>query len=272
LSSNEIRRGIIYILANKYMPEILKIGQTTRNTEMRARELSRPTGVPTDFEIIYDEIVSDVNAAEEKIHALLSARRVNKSREFFRIGIRDAIKVVQSVSKQFSVDEETEASEIEVLPQLESRMRRWLRREIVSVKFVQFPDLCLLRVTEQPDPTKIDAFQTAVDLRVFGDDDDSEDGCLFSPSRRTIRENVATFLELDPYSMIMTDLGLLTDEAANYVAYLVERVKIDPPLRPGWKVSSIKYDLWGSADDEDNRSILRWLHENDAKRLGDRNT
>lgn len=260
------------MLANKYMPEILKIGQTTRDAETRARELSRPTGIPADFEIIYDEVVSDVNAAEEEIHSLLSARRVNKSREFFRIGIRDAIKIVQNVSKQFLVDEEAEASEIEILPQLESRMRRWLRREIVSIKFVQFSDLCLLRVTEQPDLTKIDAFQTAVDLRVFGDDDhDSEDGLLFSPSRKTIRENVATFIELDPYSMIMTDLGLLTDKAANYVADLVERVKIQPPLRPGWKVSSIKYDLWVPPDPEDNRSISRWLHENDTKRLGGRN-
>jgi T5orf172 domain len=181
------------------MPEILKIGQTTRDTETRARELSRPTGIPADFEIIYDEVVSDVNAAEQEIHVLLSARRVNKSREFFRIGICDAIKIVQDVCKQFLVDEEAEASEIEILPQLESRIRRWIRREIVSVKFVQFPDLCLLRVTEQPDPTKIDAFQAAVDLRIFGDSDyASEDGLLFSPSRKTIRENVATFVELDP--------------------------------------------------------------------------
>jgi hypothetical protein len=270
LPSNEIRRGVIYILANKYMPDVVKIGQTTRDVETRARELSRPTGVPADFEVIYDEVVSDVNAAEEKIHVLLSAWRVNRSREFFKVGIRDAIKLVQSVGRQFEVNEEADASEIEILPQLEDRMRRWLRREIVSVKFVQFSDLCLLRVTEQPDLKKMEAFQRAADLRVFADGD-YEDDLLFTPAYKTIRENVATFIELDPYSMIMTSLGLLTDEAADYVAYLVQDLKIDPPLRPGWKVSSIRYDLWGPPDDEDNLSILRRLHENDARRLGDRN-
>jgi hypothetical protein len=268
LPSNEMRRGVVYILANKYMPEILKIGQTVRDVETRARELSRATGVPADFEVIYDEVVSDVNAAEDKIHSVLSAQRVNKSREFFRVGIRDAIRTVQDVGKQFAVDEDAEANELEILPQLENRMRRWLRREIVSLKFVQFSDLCLLRVTEQPDLTKIDAFQTGIDLRVFGDDDVSDDGLLFSPTRKTIRENVATFVELDPYSMIMTGLGLLTDEAADHVAYLVERLKTEPPLRPGWRVSSIKYDMWGSAV-EDNSSILERLHESDAQRFGD---
>jgi hypothetical protein len=177
---------------------------------------------------------------------------------------------VQGVSNQFRVDEEADASEIEILPQLEDRMRRWLRREIVSVKFVQFSDLCLLRVTEQPDLTKIDAFQSAIDLRVFGCDT-NEDGLLFSPSHRSIRENVATFMELDPYSMIMTGLGLLADEATDHVAYLVDCLELEPPLRPGWKVASIKYDLWGPPDTDDSRAILEWLRENDARRLGDRN-
>ncbi|GAB3933455.1 hypothetical protein GCM10027614_04380 [Micromonospora vulcania] len=72
------RRGVIYILANQYMPGLLKIGQTTRDPETRVREISRATGVPADFEIIYDEIVSDVDAAEAMIHTQLAASRVNK--------------------------------------------------------------------------------------------------------------------------------------------------------------------------------------------------
>jgi hypothetical protein len=258
------------------MPEIVKIGRTTRTAEIRARELSRPTGVPVEFEVIYDELVSDVEAAETLVHERLSDRRVNKDKEFFRVGIRDAIRIVQEVGQCYPVDEESDATEIDILPQLEDRMRRWLRREIVSVKFVQFPDLCLLRVTEQPDLTKIDAFQTAIDLRVFGNDDDDcdvdaipYDPLLFSPTRRTIKENVAILLELDPRSMAMTGLRLLTDEAAEYADFLWKSQGVYPPLRPPWKVMSIDYEMWGSHDDDDNQAILNWFYENDLQRPPD---
>jgi hypothetical protein len=263
----KIRRGVIYILANRCMPGLLKIGQTTRDPETRAREVSQPTGVPDEFEIIYDEIVSDVDGAEAAIHRQLAAMRINKRREFFRVDIRTAVKAVQQVCKTFAVDEESEAEGVELLPQLETRMRRWLRREIVSVEFVQFSDLCILRVTEQPDLKNFNAFQTAIDLRMFAADDEDEfgDDMLFSP-KRTVGENVATFLGLDAYSMIMTGLGLLSDEAADYVACLVEQIKIEPPITPGWKISSTKYDMWGS--EQDNEPLLTWLQENDNQRLG----
>lgn len=270
----ESRRGVIYVLANAYMPGILKIGRTVRDVKSRVHELSRASGVPVQFEVIYDEVVSDVVLAEQRIHAELSAWRVNNAREFFRIGIRDAIEVVQSISRQFAIDEEAEAGEIEILPRLENRMRRWLRREIVSVKFVQFPDLCLLRITEQPDPAKIDAYQTAIDLAVFAGED-TDDEMLFSPSERTIQENVDEFLKLDPYSMVMVDLKLLNDEAGDYVAYLVEQLHTDPPIKLDWRVSSIKYDLMGCdkfGEDRDNESIIAWLQEHDSRRLGDRKT
>ena len=263
------RRGVIYILANRYMPGLLKIGQTTRDPETRAREISRATGVPAEFEIIYDEIVSDVDGAEAAIHAQLAALRVNKLKEFFRIDVRTAIKIVQQTCKMFAVDEVSEADGVEILPQLEKRMRRWLRREIVSVEFVQFSDLCVLRVTEQPDVKSANAFQTAIDLRVFGasrDEDEFDDGMLFSPGR-PVGKNVATFLDLDAYSLVMTGVRLLSAEASDYVAYLVEQVKIEPPVTPRWQISSIKYDMWGSAV-VDNEPLLRWLRENDAQRLG----
>ncbi|MEV1159306.1 GIY-YIG nuclease family protein [Micromonospora chokoriensis] len=265
---NEGHRGVIYILANQYMPGLLKIGQTTRDLETRAREISRATGVPADFDIVYDEIVSDAGAAEAAIHAQLATARVNKLREFFRLDTRSAIKAVQQVCKDFAVDEEVEAEGVEILPQLEARMRRWLRREIVSVEFVQFSDLCVLRVTEQPSVTNADAFQTVVDLRVLGDFGENEfgDNKLFSPKRK-IRDNVDLFLNLDAYSMIMTDLGILSEQASYHVAHLVEQLKTEPPLAPPWHISSIEYDMWGSAV-MDNEPILRLLREKDSGRLG----
>ncbi|GAB3933459.1 hypothetical protein GCM10027614_04390 [Micromonospora vulcania] len=165
------------------------------------------------------------------------------------------------------MDEGIEAEGVEILPQLEKRMRRWLRREIVSVEFVQFSDLCVLRVIEQPDVTRVDALQTVVDLRVLGDSGgEFGDGKLFSPLR-AIQKNVQIFLELDAYSIIVTGLGLLSDEASLHVAHLVEQLSVEPPLSPGWQISSIEYDVWGSAV-TDNEQILRLLRASDARRLG----
>ena len=146
------------------MPGALKIGRTHRTSDARARELSRPSGIPADFEVVYDVVVSDVVAAERAAHSALAEARISRSREFFRVSIREAVRLVQQIAKRYPVDEEAEAIEAEILPLLERRMRRWLRRELVSVKFVQFSDLCLLRVTEQADVTKPDAHQTAIDL------------------------------------------------------------------------------------------------------------
>lgn len=47
------------------------------------------------------------------------------------------------IAKKYPMNQEADAIEAEILPLLERRMRRWLRRELVSVKFVQFSDLRL---------------------------------------------------------------------------------------------------------------------------------
>ncbi|MBA3017886.1 MAG: hypothetical protein FP811_07035, partial [Desulfobacteraceae bacterium] len=46
--------GWIYILTNPSLQEnLIKIGKTSRTPEERAKELSAPTGVPAEFEIVY---------------------------------------------------------------------------------------------------------------------------------------------------------------------------------------------------------------------------
>jgi hypothetical protein len=157
------------------------------------------------------------------------------------------------VARRYPVDEDSEAIEVEILDLLEKRMRRWLRRELVSVKFVQYSDICILRVTEQSDVANPEAHQIAIDLRVLGDYERNCDE--YNPQTETLQENVAKFLNLDPYSMIMVDLHLLNTEAADYVARMVEKEKIDPPFEPPWYVGSVGFDMWGSAV-QDNTALI----------------
>ncbi len=83
--------GWVYVLSNPCMPGIFKIGMTTTNPELRARELSSATGVPAPFKLeaaFYTHCPLD---AEKEIHEFLDEWRVNESREFFELDLQEII-------------------------------------------------------------------------------------------------------------------------------------------------------------------------------------
>ena len=77
--------GWIYVLMNPAIPNMVKVGKTTRDVEQRVAELSQPTGVPSPFVLIYKRWFSDCDIAEAAIHDLLErdGQRYTSSREFF---------------------------------------------------------------------------------------------------------------------------------------------------------------------------------------------
>jgi DNA segregation ATPase FtsK/SpoIIIE-like protein len=88
--------GYVYALINHAMPGLVKIGRTTRAPSERLEELSGATGVPSPFELVYDVLVADAAAAEQFIHAQLTARgyRLSESREFFRAPLREVLRLM----------------------------------------------------------------------------------------------------------------------------------------------------------------------------------
>jgi len=228
------RRGVIYVLKNPGMPGFLKIGQTTRTPEVRARELSRATGVPDAFEVIYYIIVSDIDRAERAAHTMLAAYRKNKKREFFRVETHTAINALLKVAEQFPVNED-EATSREILPELEIRMRRWLCREIISVVFQQFSDLCILRVTKQPDLNKRVIHTTATSLHLMP-------GYTFDP-KQSIDHNVRRFVdEVDTWAMILGGLDLFNNEAR---LHIIGSGPVIKPPEVNRMMHVVKIEGWG---------------------------
>lgn len=88
-------RGYLYILTNKAMPNLLKIGFTTRTIEERVRELSS-TGVPSRFEIEFFCEVGNAAKFETDIHNHLDKFRYEK--EFFKCSLKKAVEVVKIVA------------------------------------------------------------------------------------------------------------------------------------------------------------------------------
>lgn len=90
------RAGYIYLMVNRSMPGMVKVGRTSHPPSKRAAELAGATGVPTPFEVVFDLLVADQFAAEAYVHRVLDERgtRVSGNREFFAIQPDEAVQVM----------------------------------------------------------------------------------------------------------------------------------------------------------------------------------
>ena len=73
-------KGYVYIISNRSMPGIYKVGYTLKDPELRAKELES-TGVPHPFVVDYEILVDDPYTLEQKIHKSLS--KFNENKEWF---------------------------------------------------------------------------------------------------------------------------------------------------------------------------------------------
>jgi len=76
------------------MPGIVKIGFSTKDPLLRANEL-QGTGNPEPFVVEYDVLVIDPREVEQQVHRKLS--HCHYSKEFFKIGLNDAIDAIKKV-------------------------------------------------------------------------------------------------------------------------------------------------------------------------------
>ncbi|MBO4560797.1 MAG: GIY-YIG nuclease family protein [Bacteroidaceae bacterium] len=98
-------QGYVYVMINPSLPDMVKIGKTTKDPNERAKELSTATGVPTPFVVVFYKPFTNCDAAELTIHNYLEDQgyRVSENREFFNIPVNDAINVVQTL---YNIDQE----------------------------------------------------------------------------------------------------------------------------------------------------------------------
>lgn len=90
------KKGFVYVMLNPSFPNLLKIGQTNKTPEERAKEIYT-TGIPTPFIVAYEHEVSDCILVENLTHEKLSKKRSNYEREFFNIPLKEVIKAIQDV-------------------------------------------------------------------------------------------------------------------------------------------------------------------------------
>lgn len=87
------------------MPDIVKIGMTTRSVNERVRELNSSTSSVGDFKCAYSVKVSrELEKIEKAIHNSLIKYRKNSRREFFGISVDHAIKIIDKEAKNYILD------------------------------------------------------------------------------------------------------------------------------------------------------------------------
>ena len=89
-----MNEGIIYVLTNPAMPDMVKIGKTGSDLSVRLDSLYS-TGVPLPFECAHAAKVPDMGKWEKAFHTAFGPYRVNPKREFFSIDPEQAVALLE---------------------------------------------------------------------------------------------------------------------------------------------------------------------------------
>jgi hypothetical protein len=87
-------RGWVYVITNKSMPDLVKIGFSTKDPMLRADELGN-TGSPANYCVVYDVLVEDPQKIEQCVHKILAHK--NEGKEWFRCEISEAVNEIRTV-------------------------------------------------------------------------------------------------------------------------------------------------------------------------------
>lgn len=199
-------------MINPAMRGLVKIGLTERTPKERAKDL-RGTGVPDDFMVIYDELVTDCKFVEKRLHARFDDYRYQPNREFFQIPIQKAVRGLMEESIGFLVPRIGANCGVEILPDLKKKYPSNLKPDFHSIKITHSDGIVYLESVRYLHSGLRDEIIERTDLGFITDGT----GEMFLASRNP-EDNARLFVhQLDEYSMInCTDI--FTHEARVKIA------------------------------------------------------
>ncbi len=120
-------KGWVYVISNKGMPNLVKVGYSTKDPELRARELNH-TGSPHPYIVDYELLIEEPRQIEQNAHKHLLPHREGK--EWFRCSAEVAIAAIkqaagtQGISETYKRAERVKAEEIWQLKLAEQEKNR----------------------------------------------------------------------------------------------------------------------------------------------------
>ncbi len=102
-------RGWIYVLANRAMPGLVKVGFSMKDPTLRAQEL-QGTGIPHPFLVTYEALVHDPQDLEQRVHRRLSAHR--EAKEFFVCDPLTAVNAIRAEAEAILLENDYTPSDV----------------------------------------------------------------------------------------------------------------------------------------------------------------
>ena len=93
----------VYVLVNRSVPGICKIGMTTTSVRQRVAEINSATGVITPWFPVYSYKCVNSRLLEQEVHSSLekSGHRINPRREGFECTTNDAIRIIEELGWKY---------------------------------------------------------------------------------------------------------------------------------------------------------------------------
>jgi hypothetical protein len=126
-------KGIVYIVANKAMPNLIKIGITKDNMKGRLNSLSN-TSVPYAFDCEYACEIDDYEAVEKILHTAFQDFRVNPNREFFKMDKSRVIPLLE----HFCIRDITDEIDAEINESFEETNSEPENNKLTSTQKIRF--------------------------------------------------------------------------------------------------------------------------------------
>jgi hypothetical protein len=92
----------IYVLVNKSMPGMVKIGLTTTSVDQRVKEINGAIGVPTPWIDVFKFKCYGSKYLEREVHQYLAAYRVASNREMFAVTTMHAQEVIEKLGDPYT--------------------------------------------------------------------------------------------------------------------------------------------------------------------------
>ena len=129
--------GWVYVMSSPSINPI-KIGYSSKDPSVdRVQELSASTGVPEPFKVLYKALVVNAEGAEAKVHKALGALRTSDNREFFDVGLEQAVRCIRThahIEKEYLYVSQTR-DELKALdPETFNSLSSDQKEEILKVK------------------------------------------------------------------------------------------------------------------------------------------
>ena len=129
---------IVYVLTNEFMPGLVKIGMTQRESvQARIDELSRHSGVPVAFTCHYAAALPDGTTAtevEKILHQLFGEHRVNQRKEFFKMPAEKVVLALKLArAKEVTLGLQPPVDKDEALAVEKALSRRRLNMQAIGV-------------------------------------------------------------------------------------------------------------------------------------------